>query len=451
MARGSRSTPTRPAPQRRADRYRRSRPHISQGTESRMTSSTEGHFTRRRVIAAGIAGNVMEWYDFSVYGFFARTIGSLYFPTDDPKTSLLAAFAVFAVGFLMRPLGAVLFGYIGDRVGRGPALLWSVVAMAVPTFVIGCLPTYAEIGIAASLLMLLCRIVQGLAVGGEYTGSAVFLAETAHPDKRGAAAWAPFGAIAGILLGSAVGAAIFNAMPLEPVVAWGWRLPFLLGVVVGGVGCLLRRPMPFDRPAATAGFPLLRALREHPRQMLQVVSISLVNAVGFYLVFVYIVAWLKLLADVRASVALLINSLNMAVLLVVILGVSRLSDRVGRKPILAGAAVGLSLLSWPLVALMQTGDISYVFLGQFGFALLIGAYSAVNPIAICEIFPRDVRCSAVSVAYNITLGVVGGTAPAVATWLIELTGRPSVPAVYMAAAAAVSAVAARWVLSRSAN
>jgi MHS family proline/betaine transporter-like MFS transporter len=207
-----------------------------------MTSSAEGHFTRRRVVTAGIAGNVMEWYDFSVYGFFARTIGNLYFPTDDPKTSLLAAFAVFAVGFLMRPLGAVLFGYIGDRVGRGPALLWSVVAMAVPTFVIGALPTYAEIGITASLLMLLCRIVQGLAVGGEYTSSAVFLAETAHPHQRGAtAAWAPFGAIAGILLGSAVGAAIFNAMPLEQVVAWGWRLPFLLGVVVGGVGFLLRR------------------------------------------------------------------------------------------------------------------------------------------------------------------------------------------------------------------
>ena len=270
--------------------------------------------------------------------------------------------------------------------------------MAVPTFVIGCLPTYAEIGIAASLLMLLCRVVQGLAVGGEYTSSAVFLAETTHPDKRGAAAaWAPFGATAGILLGSAVGTAIFNTMPLERVVAWGWRLPFLLGVVVGGVGFLLRRRMPFDRPAATAGFPLLRALREHPRQMLQVVSISLVNAVGFYLVFVYIIAWLKLLADVRASVALLINSLNMVILLIVVLGVSRLSDRIGRKPILAGAAVGLSLLSWPLVALMQTGDVSHVFLGQFGLALLIGAYGAVNPIAICEIFPRDVRCS-VSVA-----------------------------------------------------
>jgi MFS transporter, MHS family, proline/betaine transporter len=403
----------------------------------------EGHQTRRRVVTAGIVGNVMEWYDFSVYGFFARTIGNLYFPSDDPRTSMLAAFAVFAVGFLMRPLGAVLFGHIGDRVGRGPALLWSVVAMAVPTFVMGLLPTYAEIGIAASLLMLLCRIMQGLAVGGEYTSSAVFLAETADPQRRGAAAaWAPFGAVAGILLGSAVGAAIMNTMPLEQVVAGGWRIPFLFGVVVGGVGFLLRRRMPFDRPAATAGFPLLRALREHPVQMLQVVSISLVNALGFYLIFVYIIAWLKLFADVGASVALQINSLNMAILLCVILAVSRISDRIGRKPILVGAAIGLLLFSWPLMALMQTGDIYYIFLGQLGFALLMGAYGAVNPIAICEIFPRNVRCSAVSAAYNIAFGVAGGTAPAVATWLIELTGNASVPAIYIMAGAAISAIAA---------
>jgi MHS family proline/betaine transporter-like MFS transporter len=399
--------------------------------------------SRRRVVAAGIAGNVMEWYDFSIYGFFARTIGNLYFPTEDPRTSLLAAYAVFAVGFLMRPLGAVIFGHIGDRVGRGPALLWSVVVMAIPTLVMGLLPTYAQIGISASLLMVLCRILQGLAVGGEYTGSAVFLAETAHPQKRGAAsAWAPFGAVAGILLGSAVGATIMNSMPLEQVVAWGWRIPFLLGVLVGGVGFLLRRRMPFDKPAANEGFPLVRALREHPVEMLQVVSISLVNAVGFYLIFVYIVTWLKLVADVGASTALLINSANMAILLAVVLVVSRLSDRIGRKPILAAAAIGLLLFSWPLMALMQTGDIFSVFLGQLGFALLLGSYGAVNPIAICEIFPRHVRCSGVSTAYNIAFGLAGGTAPAVATWLIEVTGRPSVPAIYIMACAAISAAAA---------
>src|SRR4029079_9031139 len=392
-----------------------------------MISKAEDRRTRRRVVAAGIAGNVMEWYDFAVYGFFARTIGSLYFPTEDPRTSLLAAFGVFAIGFLMRPLGAILFGHIGDRVGRGPALLWSVIAMAVPTFGIGVLPTYDQIGVAASVLMLFCRILKGLAVGGEYTGSAVFLAETADPAKRGAAsAWAPFGAVAGILLGSAVGAAIMNAMPLEQVVAWGWRVPFLLGVVVGAVGFLLRRRMPFDRPAAKSGFPLVRALLDHPVQTLEVISISLVNAVGFYLIFVYIITWLKLFVDLRAGIALQINSLNMAVLLCVILIVARISDRVGRQPILVGAAIGLLLLSWPLMALMQTGKIPLVILGQFGFALLLGAYGAVNPNAICEIFPKSVRCSAVSTAYNLTVGLAGGTAPAVATWLIGLTGNPKV-------------------------
>lgn len=402
-----------------------------------------GHSDRRRVVWAGIVGNVMEWYDFAIYGFFARTIGHLYFPAEDPRTSLLAAYAVFAVGFLMRPLGAILFGHIGDRVGRGPALLWSVVAMAVPTLVMGLLPTYAQIGIWASLLMLLCRMIQGLAVGGEYTSSAVFLAETAHPERRGAAAaWAVFGATGGILLGSAVGALVLNLLPLDQVVAWGWRVPFLFGVLVGVAGFLLRRRMPFDKPAATEGFPLMRAVREHPVALVQAVSISLVNAVAFYLIFVYLVSWLKLAADMSARTALLINSLNMVILLGVVLVMARLSDRIGRKPILAGAAIGLLLFSWPLMMLMQTGSVVHVFLGQLGFTLLLGSYGAVNAIALCEVFPRHVRCSAVSAAYNLAFGLAGGTAPAVATWLIDVTGNPSMPALYIMVCAAISAAAA---------
>ncbi len=413
-------------------------------------SVEEARRTRRRVVAAGIIGNVMEWYDFAVYGYFARTIGNLYFPTDSQTASLLAAFGVFAVGFLMRPVGAILFGFIGDRVGRGPSLLWSVVVMAVPTFAIGLLPTYEDIGVAASLLMLICRILQGLAVGGEYTGSAVFLAETALPNRRGlTAAWAPFGAVAGILLGSAVGAAIMNALQLEEVVAWAWRVPFLFGVVVGVVGFLIRRRLPFDQPAAKKGFPLAHALRDHPIELLQVVGISLVNAIGFYTIFVYIVTWLRLFANVKASVALEINSFSMAIMLAVILGAARVSDSIGRKPVLAAAAIGLALFSWPLMALMQSGNVFSVFLGQLGFAILIGSYAAVNPIAMCEIFPRAVRCSAVSTAYNITLGALGGTAPMLATWFIAQTGYPLAPALYVTLAAALSAVAALSIRSSS--
>ncbi|WP_119274577.1 MFS transporter [Taklimakanibacter deserti] len=411
-------------------------------TAQPVSTADSHHGHRRRIVWAGIVGNVMEWYDFAIYGFFARTIGSLYFPAEDPRTSLLAAYAVFAVGFLMRPLGAILFGHIGDRVGRGPALLWSVVAMAVPTLIMGLLPTYAQIGIWASVLMLACRMMQGLAVGGEYTSSAVFLAETAHPDKRGAAtAWAVFGATGGILLGSAVGALVMNTLPLDQVVAWGWRIPFLFGVLVGVAGFLLRRRMPFDKPAAKKGSPLLQALREHPVAMLQAVAISLVNAVAFYLIFVYLISWLKLAADMGARTALWINSLNMVILLGVVLVMSRLSDRIGRKPILATAALGLLLFSWPLFELMRTGDGLYVFLGQLGFTLLIGSYGSVNPIVLCEVFPRHVRCSAVSAAYNLSVGLAGGTAPAVATWLIETTNNPVMPAYYITACAAISVVA----------
>jgi MHS family proline/betaine transporter-like MFS transporter len=200
--------------------------------------------------------------------------------------------------------------------------------------------------------------------------------------------------------------------------------------------------MPFDEPAATAGFPLAQALRGYWVQLLQVISISLVNAVAFYLIFVYIIAWLKLATDMSAGDALLINSLNMAILLGVILVMSRLSDRIGRKPILVAAAFGLLLFSWPLMSLMETGTIVNVFLGQLGFTLLIGSFGAVNPIAICEIFPRNIRCTAVSTAYNLTVGLAGGAAPAIATWLIEQTGNPSIPAIYIMIAAAISAVAA---------
>ena len=406
-------------------------------------SLAEANLTRRKVVAAGIAGNVMEWYDFAVYGYFARTIGNLYFPVGDDNAKLLAAFGAFAAGFLMRPIGAILFGYIGDRVGRGPSLLWSVVLMAAPTFCIGLLPSYDQIGLAAPILMIAFRLMQGLAVGGEYTGSAVFLAETAHPNRRGfAAAWAPFGAISGILLGSLAGAVVLNSLPLEQVVAWGWRVPFLLGVVVGGVGFILRRRMPHDQPAAAKGFPLFAALRDHPRQLVQVVGLSLINAAVFYILFVYIISWLKRASGMGASTATIINSVNMAIMVVLIMGFAWLSDRIGRKPILVAAAIGLVIFAWPLMALMQTGQIPLVLLGQLGLAILVGAYGAVIPITMCEIFPRSVRCSAVSTAYNICVGIAGGTAPAVCSWLIDRTGYMLIPALYIMLASAFSALAA---------
>ena len=195
-----------------------------------------------RVVAAGAIGNVLEWYDFAVYGYFAAAIGRAFFPSADPVAQILAAFGVFAVGFLMRPVGGAVIGHIGDRLGRRAALSFSVAAMAVPTFLVGVLPGYETLGVFAPILLTLLRMIQGLSVGGEFTTSIVFMVERAEPAHRGLiGAMASCGAVAGILLGSATGAALAALMPPESLESWGWRIPFLLGLVVGLAGVLLRR------------------------------------------------------------------------------------------------------------------------------------------------------------------------------------------------------------------
>src|SRR5262245_20459142 len=196
----------------------------------------------RRGILAGVVGNMLEWYDFALFGFFATQIGYHFFPADNPTASLLATFGTFAAGFLMRPVGGALFGWIGDRFGRKQALIGSVLAMAFPSFLIGVLPDARHIGIAAPILLVLLRMLQGVAVGGEYMASAVFLVEGAQPGRRGwMGSWGPFGASAGTLLGSAAGAIVNVALPPAAVLAWGWRIPFILGIVVAFGGLAIRR------------------------------------------------------------------------------------------------------------------------------------------------------------------------------------------------------------------
>ena len=215
------------------------------------TSSAVPHkaWTLRRVVTAGLVGNVLEWYDFAIYGFFAPILAAQFFPSGNRMVSLLAAFGAFAVGFLMRPVGAAVFGHIGDRYGRARALLLSVAMMAIPTVLMGLLPTYATIGIAASFLIVLLRMFQGMAVGGEFTSSIVFLAERAPPSRRGFfASMSMFGATTGTLLGAAVGAALSRALSPEALVSWGWRAAFLSGIVVAVVAIIIRRNL-FDTPA----------------------------------------------------------------------------------------------------------------------------------------------------------------------------------------------------------
>jgi MFS transporter, MHS family, proline/betaine transporter len=398
----------------------------------------------RRGVVAGVVGNMLEWYDFALFGFFARQIGAHFFPASNPTASLLAAYGTFAAGFLMRPVGGALFGWIGDRFGRKQALMWSVLAMAVPSFCIGLLPSEATIGLAAPVLLLVFRLLQGVAVGGEYMASAVFLVEGAEPGKRGwMGSWGPFGASAGTLLGSAAGFVVNATMSPEAVMAYGWRIPFIVGLIVGLGGLAIRRHyverIPHEPPAKS---PLGEAFHSHWRTMLHLVLLVAAISVGFYTTFVYSATWLEQVARVPASTAFEINTVAMALSLPVILLAGRLSDRVGRRPMLVGTSALLMLLAYPLMALMARGQTAGIIVGQIGLALLVAATGGLMPATMAELAPWRVRCTVLSVAYNFGLALLGGTTPLVAAWLVSRTGFMLAPAVYLAAAAALTFIGA---------
>src|SRR5215469_16065172 len=302
-----------------------------------------------RAIVAGIAGNIMEWYDFSVYGYFAAIIGRHFFPTGDRTTSLLAAFGVFAAGFFMRPLGSLLFGYIGDKKGRKRALTISVGMMAVPTFLIGVLPTYQQIGLWASLLLVLLRLLQGLSVGGEFTTSAIFLVEGSTGRRRGfLGSFAPLGASGGTLLGSALGAAITTVLAQSSVESWGWRVPFFIGILVGFVGFYIRSGLVDDGAQPKTKSPVREAFRTEWKTILRLIGLNTAFAVSFYMGFVYVTTYIRQVDHIAQWTALDINTIAMLVSLILIPLIGALSDRVGRKPILIAATGGLFLLAWPL-------------------------------------------------------------------------------------------------------
>ena len=399
----------------------------------------------RRGVIAGVAGNVLEWYDFALFGFFAQQIGTHFFPAHSPTASLLAAFGTFAAGFVMRPLGGALFGWVGDKFGRKQALLWSVMAMAFPSFFIGVLPSTETIGIAAPILLLVFRLMQGLAVGGEYGASSVFLVEGAEPGRRGwMGSWGPVGAFTGTLLGSAAGA-IVNA----DHVAGARSSPRAgasrssSGSRVGLGGIAIRRyyieRVPHQAPSRS---PLDEALQSYWRTTLHLVALVAGLAVGFYMTFVYAATWLAQVAHVPARTALGINTLAMALSLVASLAAGALSDRVGRRPVLVAWGAALALLAYPLMSLMATGKTGSIIAGQVGLALLVAAGSGALPATMAELAPWRVRCTVVSVAHNLGMALLGGTTPLIGAWLVSRTGAPLAPAVYLAAAGAVSFLAA---------
>jgi MFS transporter, MHS family, proline/betaine transporter len=405
--------------------------------------NTDIRAAERRIVAAGLAGNVMEWYDFGTYGFFAAAIGKQFFPAHDPAVSLLASFAVFAVGFIGRPLGALVFGHIGDRSGRKRALMASVLMMAIPTLLMGLLPTYAQIGIAAPALLVILRLAQGLAVGGEFTTSMVLLVEGAQRSRRGfMGSFATFGAVGGMLIGSAVGAAVTEWLPADAVSGWGWRAAFFFGLVIAVVVLYVRRRLPADTAvvaiAEARHSPVVTAFKTQWHTILKIVGIIATLGIGFYLNFVYLSTWLVQYTHITRPEALALNCVGLALQLPLLPLAGALADRIGTKAVLLLSAIGFMALSWPLYMIIAQGTVVAVVFGQAVLAVLQSGISAAVPAFMVEALPKHVRCTALSFGQNLAMACFGGTVPMVAVALIGATGYPLAPSLYLSAAALVS-------------
>ncbi len=419
-------------------------------TERSRTRAYRGRPHTPRAVVAGTIGNVMEWYDFALYGFFAPVLAQLFFPADNRLTSLIATFGVFAAGFVMRPLGGILFGGIGDRLGRAAVLRLSVLTMGSATFLLGVLPTHERVGAWAAVLLVAIRLLQGLSVGGEFSGSVTYMVETSPLHRRGfSGSWANFGSLAGTLAGSGLAALVSTLLGDDAVRAWGWRLPFILGGLLAAGAYLYVRDL-HDTPHMhhhqgqhEADSPLHEALGRNRRETALGVLFTSGYGIFFYLALVYLPTYASEVGRVGNDVALQINSLSIAVAMPLIPLCGWLSDRfVRRRTVLLIAFAVTAAAGAGLTALASRGLASLIP-AQLLLTLLLAVPLGVAPAMMVELFPVADRLTGYSLAYNLGLGIGGGTAPMIATWLIKVSGSALAPGVYLSLAALLS-VAALW-------
>ncbi len=403
----------------------------------------------KRSLIAGFSGNVLEWYDFTVYGFFATVIGAQFFPHEDKVVQLIAAFGVFAAGYLMRPIGGIIFGNIGDKKGRKKALTISILFMAIPTTLVGLLPTYESIGWVAALLLVILRLLQGLSVGGEFTGSISFLVEKAPANRRGFyGSWSTFGVFGGMLLGAGLAAIITSVLSVQQLHSYGWRIPFLLGAVIGVVGLLLRKGMDEGKVFAemkkdknSSKLPLAEFWANYKLQSLKIILISWAFGVSVYLLFIFLPSYLHTFHHVKLSDALSAHTMAIVFLMLLIPVFGHLTDKLGRKTVLLMSLIGFVIFTYPLFALMFNNTFYAVLSAMLAFAVLEAVFQAVMPALMTEMFPARVRYTGLSVSYNISLAIFGGTTPLISTWLIKISGGDVwMPAYYLIATCLVAII-----------
>jgi MHS family shikimate/dehydroshikimate transporter-like MFS transporter len=392
------------------------------------------HVPAGRVALASFVGTAIEWYDFFIYGTAAALVfGQLFFPpNEDPLIGTLAAFATYAVGFAARPVGGVVFGHFGDRVGRKSMLVITILTMGLATFLIGLLPTYARVGIWAPVLLVVLRLIQGFSVGGEWGGAALMTVEHAPEGRRGYyGSWTMAASPAGAML--ATGAfALASGLPDEQFLAWGWRLPFLFSIVLVGVGLFIRLRI-LETPAferikgagAEARLPVVEAVRDHPRSVLLAAGMYLGFNTFIFVLFTFMLSYATTQLGLPRAVVLQATVVGGAVQIASVLAFSALSDRVGRRPVMLAGAAFLALYAFPLFWLVNTGSPALIFLalaiGFFGSAAIFGPMAAF----IAESFDTKVRYSGASLGYQMGAVLGGGLSPFVATALLAWSGGAS--------------------------
>jgi MFS transporter, MHS family, proline/betaine transporter len=399
-----------------------------------MTQPSARQQSALRTALAGLIGNVLEWFDFAVYGYFASDIGKQFFPQADETVRQLATFGTFALGFFARPVGSLVLGYVGDRIGRRALLTLSIALMGGATLLLGLLPTYAQVGALAPALLMTMRLIQGFSLGGEFTGSMVYTTEGASPVMRGlVSSSTAAGTTIGFILGSGSAWLVNELMTKEAVVDWGWRIPFVASVVFCIAGWFLRRGIVETEAglkAAAIRPPVFRSLLSDWLPVVQTFGIVAMTNAAYYLTFTYAVERRK---DETGDAAYLLA--NTVVLFCVVLACKPLggwlSDKVGRRRlalVLTGATMALVYAS---LRMMLTGSPFVFGVGQTLLAVPIGMSLGMQGAMVVEIFPLRTRVTSMSFAYSITLALAGGSAPFVSTWLIKAFGNPMVPAYYI--------------------
>jgi MFS transporter len=411
----------------------------------------------RRAAKASFIGNFIEWFDYASYGYLATVIGLAFFPDADKPVQLMSTYAVFAMSFILRPIGAVVWGTWGDRWGRRWALSWSILIMSGSTFLIGLLPTYSVIGVAAAVGLLLLRMIQGFSASGEYAGAGTFLAEYAPPSRRGIyTSLVPASTACGLLAGSLMVTGMFTVLSDSAVNTWGWRVPFLLAGPLGLIGRYIRvhledspvyqemlAEIPQEEKSAGWSEPLRLLFRDHLHDTLITFGVSCLNAVAFYMLLSYMPTYVHEELGFSQDTATLATSVMLLVYIASIFFMGHMSDSFGRRRMLIAACIAFIVLTIPLFIVMTkaTGMLAVVILCQIAFAIILTANDGTLATFLAESFPTNVRYSGFALSFNGANALLGGTTPFIVTWLIKVTGSPLAPAVYLTVIALIAMVA----------